>query len=147
MVALGVAGRRSLDVAKGMDSRVSVIAGPDGGQVGAGWMRTLRSTGDYVFSGCYSTRRLPGALRDSIHVAFPLEKGNVQVFLRPEVGEGGSLWLHSPLGRPSTRPFMSTSTSTTCCALTTTSGCGTRQWCGFTTGWPPARSRSQRQVK
>lgn len=87
---------RSLDVAKGMDSRVSVIAGADGRQIGAGWLRTLRSTGDYVFSGCYSTRRLPGAQQDSIHVAFPLEKGNVQVFLRPEVGEGGSLWLHSP---------------------------------------------------
>ena len=27
-----------------------------------------RAVGDYIFSGCYSTRRLPGADRDSIHV-------------------------------------------------------------------------------
>ena len=31
-----------------------------------------------------------------MHVAFPLENGNVQVFLRPEVGDGGSLVLSSP---------------------------------------------------
>ena len=36
-----------------------------------------------VFSGAYSARTLPGADRPSVHVAFPLESGNVQVFLRP----------------------------------------------------------------
>ena len=56
----------------------------------------MRATGEYVFSGCYAHRRLPGAERSSVHVAFPLENGNVQVFLRPEVGDGGSLVLSSP---------------------------------------------------
>lgn len=75
---------RPLDVARGMDSRVAVIRDDDGTQVAAGWFRTLRSTGEYVYSGCYSQRRLPGAERPSVHVAFPLEAGNVQVFVRPE---------------------------------------------------------------
>lgn len=89
---------RPLDVARGMDSQVSVIADSAGEQRAAGWLRTLRSTGEYVYSGCYSTRMLPGAQRPSVHVAFPLEQGNVQVFLRPEVDRDGSLWLRSPGG-------------------------------------------------
>ncbi|MEU4383930.1 hypothetical protein [Promicromonospora sp. NPDC023805] len=90
---------RPLDVAHGMDSKVRVIRDRDGEQVGAAWLRTLRPSGRYVFSGCYSTRRLPGAARPSVHVAFPLESGNVQVFLRPAVTEEGWLVLESPPGR------------------------------------------------
>ncbi len=86
---------RALDVARGMDSRVVVIADAEGRQHTTGWIRTLRATGEYVYSGAYGHRRLPGADRDSVHVAFPLEEGNVQVFLTPSVGDGGSLWLHS----------------------------------------------------
>ncbi|MEU3269257.1 hypothetical protein ABZ639_00340 [Saccharomonospora sp. NPDC006951] len=89
---------RPLDVAHGMSSRVSPIVGPDGEQRAAGWLRTLRSTGEYVFSGCYSVRTLPGSERPSVHVAFPLEAGNVQVFLRPRVLPGGALELSSPSG-------------------------------------------------
>ncbi|NYD41293.1 hypothetical protein [Nocardioides panaciterrulae] len=87
---------RPLDVARGMESRVSLITDARGAQVAAAWLRTLRATGEYVYSGCYSHRRLPGADRPAVHVAFPLEHGNVQVFLRPEVGANGSLWLRSP---------------------------------------------------
>lgn len=89
---------RPLDVAYGMDSRVELIVHPDGAQLGAGWLRTLRATGEYVYSGCYSSRLLPGATQPSVHVAFPLEHGNVQVFLRPKVLPGGSLELSSPGG-------------------------------------------------
>jgi len=84
-----------LDVAYGMDSSIRVITAADGLQIAAAWVRTLRATGAYVYSGCYSTRRRPGADRASVHVAFPLQDGNVQVFLRPDVGTGGSLWLRS----------------------------------------------------
>jgi hypothetical protein len=87
---------RPLDVAHGVDSTITVITGPDGAQREAAWLRTLRSTGDYVYSGCYSTRLRPGADRASVHVAFPLEQGNVQVFLRPDIDRDGSLWLRSP---------------------------------------------------
>jgi hypothetical protein len=86
---------RPLDSAQDMDSTIIVITGPDGRQCEAAWLRTLRSTGDYVYSGCYSTRHRPGADRASVHVAFPLEEGNVQVFLRPEIDPDGSLWLRS----------------------------------------------------
>lgn len=90
---------RPLDVAHGMDSEVTVLRSPDGEQVAAAWMRTLRSDGRHVFSGSYSARTLPGADRPSVHVAFPLESGNVQVFLRPSVTDDGGLVLESPPGR------------------------------------------------
>ena len=89
---------RPLDSAQGMDSTITVITGADGRQRAAARLRTLRSTGDYVYSGCYSTRHRPGADRASVHVAFPLEEGNVQVFLRPDIDHDGSLWLRSPGG-------------------------------------------------
>lgn len=90
---------RPLDVARGMDSRIDVIRDGAGHQASAAWIRTLRSTGGVVFSGCYATRTLPGADGPSVHVAFPLEAGNVQVFLRPSLGAEGSLLLQSPQGR------------------------------------------------
>lgn len=89
---------RPLDVARGIDGRVSVITDGSGAQVAAGWIRTLRGNGDTVFSGCYSRRTLPGADRASVHVTFPLEEGNVQVFLRPQHLPEGGLRLSSPKG-------------------------------------------------
>ena len=89
---------RPLDVAQGMDSRITVIRDGDGRQVAAAWLRTLRSSGRHVFSGAYSARTLPGADRPSVHVAFPLESGTVQVFLRPSVTGDGGLVLESPSG-------------------------------------------------
>lgn len=62
---------RPLEVAHGIDSRVSIIADDAGHQLGAAWLRTLRATGDYAFSGLYSIRSLPGANRPSVHVAIP----------------------------------------------------------------------------
>jgi len=85
-----------LDVAHGMDSSVTVVQDAEGVQRAAIWLRTLRRTGGTVYSGQYSVRTLPGADRPSVHVAFPLQDGNVQVFLRPGVGEDGSLVLESP---------------------------------------------------
>ncbi|MDQ4085383.1 MAG: hypothetical protein M3165_06145, partial [Actinomycetota bacterium] len=90
---------RPLDVAHGMDSRVVAILAPSGEQRAAAWIRTLRSTGEYVYSGCYSSRLLPGSRQPSVHVAFPLQAGNVQVFLRPAVSSDGTLTLTSPAGR------------------------------------------------
>jgi hypothetical protein len=88
-----------LEVAHGMDSRITPIRDRDGTQVAAAWTRTLRGSGRPVFSGAYSARTLPGADRPSVHVAFPLESGNVQVFLRPSVTDDGGLLLASPSGR------------------------------------------------
>lgn len=90
---------RPLEVAYGMDSRVALILDAEGRQRAAAWLRTLRSTGEYVYSGCYSSTLLPGQAQPSVHVAFPLEAGNVQVFLKPTVLPGGALQLTSPAGR------------------------------------------------
>lgn len=90
---------RPLDVAHGMDSQITLVRDRAGAQVTAAWLRTLRSSGRLVFSGAYSVRTLPGSDRPSVHAAFPLESGNVQVFLRPSVTDGGGLVLESPPGR------------------------------------------------
>lgn len=90
---------RPLDVAHGMDSVVTPILDGRGDQVAAAWTRALRATGRTVFSGAYSTRTLPGADRPSVHVTFPLESGNLQVFLRPSVLDDGGFLLESPGGR------------------------------------------------
>ena len=89
---------RSLDTARGIDSRVERVVGADGGYRGAAWLRTSRATGEYIYSGFYRVSQLPGSDRPSVHVSFPLPLGNVQVFLRPEVEEGGALRLVSPPG-------------------------------------------------
>jgi hypothetical protein len=89
---------RPLAVARGMDSRVVPILDADGRQQAAGWIRTLRATGETVYSGHYASRLLPGTDQPSVHVTFPLPSGNVQVFLRPRVTAGGNLELSSPPG-------------------------------------------------
>lgn len=50
---------RPLEVAQRMDSQIRIITDGDGRQRAAAWIRTLRATGEYVYSGCYSTRLLP----------------------------------------------------------------------------------------
>jgi hypothetical protein len=87
---------RPLEVSRGLDSRVSLIVDHTGAQRAASSATPPRASGEFVYSGSYSVRWLPGADRPSVHVAFPLELGNVQVFLRPEVDKDGSLWLRSP---------------------------------------------------
>ena len=84
-----------LDVSHGIDSEIVGIVDGHGRQVAAAWLRRLRRTGQFLFSGAYAVRSLPGADRPSVHVTFPLEKGNVQVFLRPEVRPDGALVLSS----------------------------------------------------
>lgn len=86
---------RPLDVAHGMDSEVRRFVVGDR-QVGAAWLRRLRSTGAFVYSGHYRTARIPGSAGPVVHVSFPLPAGNVQVFLEPSVGPDGALRLSSP---------------------------------------------------
>lgn len=89
---------RPLDVANGMDSRIVLIQGSSGSRLGAAWLRTLRATGQTVYSGWYGPVILPGAERRSLRVVFPLPNGSVMVFLRPEVRADGALVLRSPIG-------------------------------------------------
>ncbi len=86
---------RPLDVANGMESQVIRVR--DGSsQLGAAWLRILRSTGRVMYSGWYSSVTLPRNTRPSIKVAFPLPNGSVVVFLRPDNGPNGELQLTSP---------------------------------------------------
>ena len=90
---------RPLDVANGMESRVIRVLDDQSSQLGAAWLRTLRSTGRVMYSGWYSAVTLPRNARPSIKVAFPLPNGSVVVFLRPDSGPNGELRLTSPCGR------------------------------------------------
>jgi hypothetical protein len=90
---------RPLDVAHGMSSRVVRVVDANHAQLGAAWLRTLRSTGAVVYSGWYGTAQLPNTRSPSIRVAFPLPNGRVTVFLRPSVDPDGGLRLTSPLGQ------------------------------------------------
>ena len=88
-----------LDVARGMDSRITPIRDAQGAQVATAWTRTLRADGRPVFSGAYAAGSVPASAGPRVHVAFPLESGNLQVFLRPTVTDDGGLLLESPPGR------------------------------------------------
>lgn len=86
---------KPLDVAHGMDSQVRRFVTGDR-QVGAAWLRRLRSTGAFVYSGYYQATALRGGAGRLVHVTFPLPQGNLQVFLTPSIDPDGSLRLNSP---------------------------------------------------
>ena len=88
---------RPLDVAQGMESRVVAIRDTDDRQLGAAWLRKLRSTGQIVYSGWYGSTQLPDTNTPSIRVVFPLPNGSVMVFLHPAVDAAGALVLTSPI--------------------------------------------------
>lgn len=88
-----------LSVSRGMDSRIITFVDADDRPRAAAWIRTLRSTGEFVYSGRYAVTTIPSTGRPAVHVTFPLDSGNVQVFLQPENDPDGSLWLRSPCGR------------------------------------------------
>lgn len=58
------------------------------------WYRTIRSTGQVLYSGVYSTCRLPSG-KTCVKAVFPLPKGNATVIMSPSVGERGELRLTS----------------------------------------------------
>lgn len=100
-LALPVAGGGAFEQ---IDSRVVSVPAAEGPPA-VGWIRTLRSSGDVVYSGAYDLRTLPGAARPSVHVVFPLPQGNLQVFFEPLVVNGGALGLRSlggDFGEPGT---------------------------------------------
>lgn len=77
--------------AEGMESRVVSVVDGAGARIGAASRRTLRSTGQTVYSGWYNTVLLVGARRRSVRVVFPLPNGSLVVLLRPELERDGAL--------------------------------------------------------
>lgn len=58
------------------------------------WLRTLKSTGQVVYSGVYETCTLPNK-QICIKAIFPLPNGNATVILTPSVGKNGEFILDS----------------------------------------------------
>ncbi|MEM9598041.1 MAG: hypothetical protein AAGD06_27505 [Acidobacteriota bacterium] len=59
------------------------------------WVRELRSTGNTLYAGSYSTCLVPGHATPCIRVVFPLPNGNAHVILRPRSNSDGSLTVSS----------------------------------------------------
>lgn len=59
------------------------------------WIRTLKSSGNTLYAGAYSTSLIPGHAGPCIKVVFPLPNGSAIVIMRPELQEDGSLLLLS----------------------------------------------------
>ncbi|MEK6477220.1 hypothetical protein WJR50_06790 [Catalinimonas sp. 4WD22] len=58
------------------------------------WYRTFKSTGQVLYSGVYTTCKLPSG-KTCIKAVFPLPKGNATVIMSPSVGPNGELRLNS----------------------------------------------------
>ncbi|MDS1112729.1 hypothetical protein RD149_03025 [Gordonia westfalica] len=84
-----------LSVSRGMSSEVRVVTDDSGHREGAAWLRRLRLDGSAVYSGFYRWAVLPGQPQPHVAVAFPLELGNVHVFLTPRAEVDGALTLTS----------------------------------------------------
>lgn len=89
---------RPLDVSMGMDSDVVHIHDAAGDVVGAGWLRTMRKTGETTYSGQYGVASLPGSDQPVVRVAFPLTVGWLPVFLTPSADADGGFHLRSRVG-------------------------------------------------
>src|SRR5690606_17745666 len=59
------------------------------------WIRTLRSTGNTLYAGAYSTAMIPGHASPCIKVVFPLPNGSAIVIMRPQFEKDGSFLFHS----------------------------------------------------
>lgn len=58
------------------------------------WLRTIKSSGQIIYSGIYGTCKLPSG-KTCIKAVFPLPKGNATVLMCPSVGPKGELILES----------------------------------------------------
>ncbi len=59
-----------------------------------GWFRSVKSTGQVIYSGFYSTSTLPSG-KTCIKAVFPLPNGNATVLMTVAVGTNGELILDS----------------------------------------------------
>src|SRR5215475_15757458 len=85
----------SLEVAKGMSSEVIQLQEPESRRVIAtGWLRRLKSSGNVIYAGLYSTIAIPGEENPCVKVTFPC-RGSANVYLRPIAHPDGSFGLDS----------------------------------------------------
>jgi hypothetical protein len=85
----------SLEVSKGMSSEVIQLLEPASRRVVAtGWLRRLKSSGNVIYAGLYSTVQVPGEADPCVKVTFPC-RGSANVYLRPVAHPDGSFGLDS----------------------------------------------------
>ena len=86
----------SLDSAKGINSSViKLVDKVTKLTKWTVWYRILKSTNNVIYSGVYTTCRIPNYEGKFLKVIFPLPNGNASVIMRKEVLPNGSLKLSS----------------------------------------------------
>ncbi len=86
---------RPLEVSRGLSSEVVTLTDPRSGQIRYTiWYRVIRSSGQVMYSGIYTTCKLPCG-RVCVKAIFPLPRGSATVLLEPSVGDDGALRLVS----------------------------------------------------
>jgi hypothetical protein len=85
---------RPLDTSRGISSEIVKLRDAEGRAKYTVWYRTLKSTGQVVYSGVYTTCVTPAG-DTCVKVIFPLPCGNATVLMRIGVGENGELDLVS----------------------------------------------------
>lgn len=85
----------SLDVAKGLKSEIIKLKSKDKKTKWTIWYRRLKSSGDVIYSGVYTTCKNPHYESPLLKVIFPLPNGNASVIMKKEVLKDGSLLLSS----------------------------------------------------
>lgn len=86
----------SMDSAKGIQSNIIKLHDPNSASnKWTIWYRILKSTGNVIYSGVYTTTTLPRKEGRFLKVIFPLPNGNATVIMRVEVLEKGELLLSS----------------------------------------------------
>ena len=84
-----------LEVSRGISSELVRLRDRKSGKVKYTlWYRVLKSTGQVVYSGIYSTTKLPSG-KACIKAVFPLPRGNATVIMEPTIGPKGELQLSS----------------------------------------------------
>jgi len=85
----------SLEVARGMSSQIVELIDPRTGAIKyTGWLRRLKSSGNVIYAGLYSTVRVPSEENPCVKVTFPC-RGSANVYLSPVQHPDGSFGLDS----------------------------------------------------
>ncbi len=78
-----------------IDSEIITLNDPSSGETKyTVWYRTFKATGEVLYSGVYTTCKLPSG-KVCIKAVFPLPYGNATVIMTPSVGSNGELILNS----------------------------------------------------
>ena len=87
--------QRPIDTAKGLKSDIIKLKTGEGRTRWTIWYRTIKSTGDVIYSGVYTTCNNPAYEHPLLKVIFPLPNGNASVVMTKKVEEDGALLLAS----------------------------------------------------